>query len=231
MTAAATTTGAPERDGPGDRDAIVTYECGHGARHAVPSADVRVLRVGDGGFVVACTCGPEALDEVSSEPHESTDHFANIYAEAPSPEEWLRLEAVADGWYDVNPWEPPAAEGVIGTHASRRERFRRKVEAHVDAANSFDAARSDSENEAAKRVPCPQCGADVGASCERPSGWDTPEAHADRKVAARREGLLDGDGDGDGHTGGDCGTVGDAGAAEPADDARGEQAALWRWSE
>lgn len=207
-----------ESDPDPDPDPIVTYECGHGARHAVPSADVRVLRVGDGGFVVACTCGPENLDEVASEPHESTDHFANVYAEAPSAEEWLRLESVADGWYGVEPWETPADEGMTGTHAHRRARFRKKVEAAANAADSFDGERRDPENEAAKQVPCPECGADPGAPCRRPSGWSTPEAHADRRAAARREAVLDA---ADGAA--NSGPAGAPGAG-------GEQAALSRWS-
>jgi len=91
------------------------YECHVGdAAHDVPGPDVRILKTGDGGFIVACGCGPESVDDAEESPHPITDHLVNIYAEDPSPAQWLTLEGAADGWYDTTAWDSP--EG------SRRER-------------------------------------------------------------------------------------------------------------
>jgi len=39
-------------------DRVLTYECHVGdAAHDVPGPDVRILKTGDGGFIVACGCG------------------------------------------------------------------------------------------------------------------------------------------------------------------------------
>jgi len=33
-----------------------------------PVPDVRILKTGDGGFIVACGCGPESVDDAESRP-------------------------------------------------------------------------------------------------------------------------------------------------------------------
>jgi len=68
---------------------------------------VRILKTGDGGFIVACGCGPESVDDAEESPHPITDHLVNIYAEDPSPAQWLTLEGAADGWYDTTAWDSP----------------------------------------------------------------------------------------------------------------------------
>jgi len=84
---------------------------------------VRILKTGDGGFIVACGCGPESVDDAEESPHPITDHLVNIYAEDPSPAQWLTLEGAADGWYDTTAaWDSP--EGFEGVNGQRRARFR-----------------------------------------------------------------------------------------------------------
>jgi len=91
-----------ERSWPSPTSAIVGD-----AAHDVPGPDVRILKTGDGGFIVACGCGPESVDDAEESPHPITDHLVNIYAEDPSPAQWLTLEGAADGWYDTTAWDSP----------------------------------------------------------------------------------------------------------------------------
>jgi len=93
---------------------IVTYTCGHDAEHTIPGDDVRVMAWGATGFEVACTCGPEPLVEADEPPHDSVDHIASVKGSDPSPEEWLALEDVRDGWFHENPWQLVESEGKNG---------------------------------------------------------------------------------------------------------------------
>lgn len=170
-------------------ETIVSYECPEtGLEHAVPGEDVRVMMVGDGGFVVACECGPEPLDDVDSRPHASVDHLVNIYVDAPSASEWLALEAAADGWYDTSAWEP--ADGYDGTNGQRRARVRDRMQSRVDAAETSSSGGATAADEAARAVACPACDATEGRKCQRPSGHRVRKSHADRKQLARTEGIL-----------------------------------------
>jgi len=56
---------------------VLKYDC-HvtGDTHAVPGPDVRIMRIGDGGFVVGCDC-VEPLAEVDEEPHRIVDHLCD----------------------------------------------------------------------------------------------------------------------------------------------------------
>jgi predicted RNA-binding Zn-ribbon protein involved in translation (DUF1610 family) len=172
------------------KDPIVTYECPlAGETHAVPSPDVRVLRVGDGGFVVACSCSDEPLEEADSKPHPTVDHFVNIYAEDPSPEEWVRLERIADGWHDTTAWNTP--EDGDRTWGQRRAEFRDKVQSIVDEPNGRDVETK--KDRLARKVECPNCGASPGTKCQRPSGHSVRISHSDRKELAKSEGVFPGD--------------------------------------
>jgi len=112
-------------------DRVLTYECHVGdAAHDVPGPDVRILKTGDGGFIVACGCGPESVDDAEESPHPITDHLVNIYAEDPSPAQWLTLEGAADGWYDTTAWDSP--EGFEGVNGQRRARFREQIREIAD---------------------------------------------------------------------------------------------------
>jgi len=37
----------------------------------------------------------------------------NIYAEDPSPAQWLTLEGAADGWYDTTAWDSPSLSSSV----------------------------------------------------------------------------------------------------------------------
>ncbi|MDF9747871.1 zinc finger domain-containing protein [Natrinema salsiterrestre] len=137
----------------------------------------RIMKTGDAGFVVACACGADTLEDADERPHETPDQFVNIDANAPSSTEWLRLEEAAEGWYAADPWTPP--ESYIGTRAQRRQRVRERV------------------REIADEVACPTCGANAGRKCQRPSGHRVRSAHADRVDAAREAGILESEGDGE----------------------------------
>jgi predicted RNA-binding Zn-ribbon protein involved in translation (DUF1610 family) len=161
-----------------DGDVVVSYDCpAAGRTHAVPGEDVRVLRVGDGGFVIACDCSPEPLDVVDEPPHPSDDHFVNVYVDDPSPEEWLRLEEAADGWHDTTAWTSP--DGYRGTNGQRRAQFRQKVESLVDDADGRDLEPSEKQKQALE-YDCPSCGAAAGRKCQRPSGHRVRTPHAAR---------------------------------------------------
>ena len=161
---------------------IVTYTCGHGADHAIPSDDVRVMAWGATGFEVACTCGPEPLAEADEPPHDSVDHIASVKGAAPSPEEWLALEGVRDGWYDENPWRLVESEGK--TPMELRAIIRDGIEDLADDNSRNSRGGADETDEAARAVPCPYCGASSGTKCERPSGHRVRRSHAARKDAA-----------------------------------------------
>lgn len=179
-------------------EVVVTYECPlAGESHAVPGPEVRVLRVGDGGFVIACDCASEPLANVDESPHPTTDHLVNVYADDPSPAQWLVLEDAADGWYDTTAWASP--DGYDGTHGQRRARFRERVRELADDRGGGDAGGGspDPRDERVREVACPACDAAVGEKCQRPSGHRVREAHSDRVTAAVEAGHLPVAGDAD----------------------------------
>lgn len=169
---------------------IVSYECKHRTQHRVPGDDVRVLKTGQAGFVLACDCAEEPLDETHEPPHPGDRHLANVYGKDPSPEEWLDLEEVADGWYDTDPWEP--VDGKPGVWAQVRQRFREQVAEIADDRGGIDGGETE-EDVRARDVECPNCSANPGVKCQRPSGHTVRKCHADRIELAKAEGVIDGD--------------------------------------
>lgn len=168
---------------------IVTYECPFaGETHAVPSDDVRVLRVPDGGFVVACDCAPEPLADVDESPHPTTDHLVNIDGRDPSPEEWLALDTAADGWYDVSQWD--VHEERAETYGEWWAWLRDEIETIADSNDGRDLEASD-DDIAARQVACPDCDASPGRKCQRPSGHHVRTAHVDRRERAINEGAIE----------------------------------------
>jgi hypothetical protein len=172
---------------------IVTYECPiAGNEHTIPGPDTRVLKIGDGGFVIACDCGPEPLAEADSKPHPTVDHLVNVYAGDPSPEQWVSLESLADDWLDTTRWHSP--DGYEGTNGQRRADFREKVKEIADEPDGRDLEPSSEEKRARKNVDCPYCGAKAGRKCQRPSGHRIRTPHSDRvaqiQEAAEPEGTT-----------------------------------------
>lgn len=163
---------------------IVRYTCGFGTEHTIPGDDIRVLKVPDYGFVVACDCSSESLAEAHDPPHPTEGHLASIAGDAPTPEQWLALDDLSDGWYDTEPWIP-LDEGK-GKPFRRRQHCRDKIS--EDADHGVDETSEDIQ---ARSVPCPNCGASEGSKCERPSGHTVRNSHADRVQAAREAGVLD----------------------------------------
>jgi len=167
---------------------VLSYQCHvSGDKHAVPGPDVRIMRIGDGGFVVGCNC-VEPLSQVDDEPHETVDHLVNIYADDPSPSQWLTLEAAANGWYRTTMWASP--DGFEGTNGSRRADFRERVEEIVDDQDGRDLQATEDER-LARKVDCPHCGAPRGRKCERPSGHRVRRPHAERIEAAKMDGVIE----------------------------------------
>lgn len=168
---------------------VVTYECPlAGDEHAVPGPDVRIMKVGDGGFVIACDCSEEELDDADEEPHPTTDHLVNVYARDPSPEEWLVLEDAADGWCGTTRWHSP--EDFDGTRGQRRVDFRKKIEEIADDNDENQRGGADERDKAARAVPCPHCDVGAGQKCQRPSGHTVRKSHADRVQTALDEGVI-----------------------------------------
>lgn len=184
-------------DGDTAPDPVITYDCPiAGVEHAVPGPDVRIMRIGDGGFVIACDCGPEPLSEADETPHETVDHLVNIYARDPSPEEWVALEEAAEGWYDTTAFNTPPDDEFPGTHGQRRAALREQIQDIVESEDGRDLDPS-KEERLAKKVPCPYCGANAGRKCQRPSGHRIRKPHVDRIDAASDAGILDDSDDGD----------------------------------
>jgi len=175
-TASETSTGGEEAE------QIITYTCGHGAEHAIPSDEVRVMAWGATGFEVACYCGPEPLAGADEPPHDSVDHIASIKGLDPSPEEWLALENVRDGWYDENPWRLIKSRGK--TPMEMRASVREGIEDIADDNDRNRRGGADETDTAARAVECPDCGAGEGEKCQRPSGHRVRRSHAGRKEAA-----------------------------------------------
>lgn len=176
-------------------DRVLTYECHVGdGSHDVPGPDVRILKIGDGGFIVVCGCGPESVDDAEESPHPIENHLVSIYAEDPSPSQWLTLEEAADGWYDTTAWDSP--EGFEGVNGQRRARFREKVREIADTNDRNERGGATERDRAARGVPCPDCGAGVGTKCQRPSGHSVRKSHADRVEAAVEAGIIDDDTEG-----------------------------------
>jgi len=170
-------------------DRVLTYECHVGdAAHDVPGPDVRILKTGDGGFIVACGCGPESVDDAEESPHPITDHLVNIYAEDPSPAQWLTLEGAADGWYDTTAWDSP--EGFEGVNGQRRARFREQIREIADTNDRNERGGATERDRVARGVACPDCGAGAGAKCQRPSGHTVRKSHAERVEAAVEAGII-----------------------------------------
>jgi hypothetical protein len=167
---------------------VVTYECPiAGTEHPLPGDDTRIMMTGDAGFVVACDCGPEALEEADEKPHQTVDHLVNIYANDPSPSQWLRLEAAADGWYATTAFDTP--EEYDGTHGQRRQQVRERAEKLADEKpNGEPTSREVAAREA---VACPQCDASAGSKCQRPSGHSVRTVHAARVEAAEASGAIE----------------------------------------
>lgn len=177
-----------------DPERVLEYDCHvSDESHAVPGPDVRIMKIGDGGFVVACNCGPEGLDEVEEPPHgvEDNEHIVNIYVRDPSPRQWIVLEDAADGWYDTTRWHP-AGDDYDGTNGQRRQELRDKIEDLADEKDENSRGGADDEDRAARDVECPECDANPGVKCQRPSGHRVRKSHARRKEKARDEGVLDG---------------------------------------
>lgn len=178
------------------RSPIVTYECRiSGQEHAVPGPDVRIMMTGDAGFVIACDCSEESLDDADERPHPADDHLVNVYAADPSPEEWVALEDAADGWYDTTRWHSP--EGYDGTRGQRRQQKREAIRelADTDDGRALEETPADRQ---AREVECPSCGATEGRKCKRPSGHRVRKPHGERVQAAE-----------------DAGVIGDAGESDP----------------
>ena len=170
-------------------DRVLTYECHVGdAAHDVPGPDVRILKTGDGGFIVACGCGPESVDDAEESPHPITDHLVNIYAEDPSPAQWLTLEGAADGWYDTTAWDSP--DGFEGVNGQRRARFREQIREIADTNDRNERGGATERDRVARGVACPDCGAGAGAKCQRPSGHTVRKSHAERVEAAVEAGII-----------------------------------------
>lgn len=181
------------------------YECRiSGESHAVPGDEVRILKHADGGFVVACGCGPERRVDADAPPHPTDDHLVNIYANDPSPGQWLTLDDAADGWYDATAFE--MHPDYPGTYGAFRAMLRERA---ADLADDGDHGEPTNREVAARNaVACPHCGAGTGSKCQRPGGHTVRTVHADRIATAVEAGELAAQG-----------------ASEP-----GEQAALTGWS-
>ena len=172
-------------------DTVVTYECPiAGNEHRVIGPDTRILKVSDGGFVVACNCGPESLDEVDEPPHETVDHMVNIYGNVPTPEKWLELNDASDGWHDTTMWDSP--EGCDRTNGERWAEIREKAKRMADTDNPRNLEPGD-DSVRARKVECPMCGATEGQKCQRPGGHTVRKSHVDRIEAAEEVGVIDSD--------------------------------------
>jgi len=163
-----------------------------------PGPDVRILKTGDGGFIVACGCGPESVDDAEESPHPITDHLVNIYAEDPSPAQWLTLEGAADGWYDTTAWDSP--EGFEGERPAARpipEQIREIAD--TNDRNERGGGASPERDRGARggsASVCPCVGASglragAGAKCQRPpSGHTVRKSHAERRRGPLKPELL-----------------------------------------
>jgi len=158
---------------------VTTYECKiSGDHHAIPGRDTRILRHEDGGFVVACDCGPEPIDDADEPPHPEEDmHLANIHPNDPTPAEWLRIEAAAAGWYDGTRWRPLPEQGC--TFGEFFVTLRERAQNYAPSDSQVER-RSDEVRE----VECPDCGASPGTECQRASGHRVRESHKARVEAA-----------------------------------------------
>lgn len=135
-----------------------------------------------------CGCGPESVDDAEESPHPITDHLVNIYAEDPSPAQWLTLEGAADGWYDTTAWDSP--EGFEGVNGQRRARFREQIREIADTNDRNERGGATERDRVARGVACPDCGAGAGAKCQRPSGHTVRKSHAERVEAAVEAGII-----------------------------------------
>jgi len=158
---------------------IPSYECPiSGARHEIIGPETRILRHEDGGFVVACDCGPESIDDAHEPPHpEQDNHLANIYANDPEPAQWLRIESAADGWYGGTRWKPLPEKGCTFGEFFVELRERAKNYAPSDS-------QVERRSDAVRTVECPDCGASPGSECQRASGHRVRESHKARVEAA-----------------------------------------------
>jgi hypothetical protein len=174
---------------------VIRYECHiSGEPHEVPGDEVRIMKHADGGFVVACGCGPESVAEADAPPHPVDDHLANIYANDPTPGQWRTLEDAADGWYDATAFA--MHPDYPGTYGAFRQMLRERA---ADLADDGDHGEpTDREVAARNAVGCPHCGAGTGSKCQRPGGHTVRTVHPDRIEAAVEAGDLDAQGESEG---------------------------------
>jgi hypothetical protein len=187
-------------------DSIVNFECPFGTEHTVPGDDVRVLRHGESHFYIACDCSPVPL-EFAHHPHELISRFcrqehilqfvnveedsylAFVDGTTPSPEQWLALEELAEGWYDDNPWR--WLPEYNGTPETLREEMREQVREIADTNDKNSRGGASDEDRQARAVSCPACGAEEGTKCQRPSGHDVRQSHSDRIQLAIENDIIE----------------------------------------
>jgi len=165
--------------------------CGFGEEHNLDGSDVRVMRSGAGNFVMACTCSEEPLTEADEPEHPTEDHIGFIDGKWPTPEQWLTIDNLADGWYNERPHVPVDNPDFDGTPAQLRRDMREKIKDIADTKETAASGGADEEDEKARQVPCPSCGANAGRKCQRPGGHRVRKCHADRSENAREEGVLE----------------------------------------
>lgn len=174
-------------------DDLPRSECGFGVEHVLTGPDVRVMKSGENHFVIACNCSEEPLSEANERPHPTDKHLGTIEGAWPSPEQWVALDDLADGWYNEDEHLPIEDERWDGTPAQRRATKREKIEKLAKDSKTNASGGADEEDEQAREVPCPNCGANAGRKCKRPSGHHVRKAHSDRKEAAREAGEIGSD--------------------------------------
>lgn len=174
---------------------LPTVTCGFDEDHALNGPNVRVLRSGAGNFIVACTCSEEALSAAHEPEHPTDQHLGFLHGKHPSPEQWLALDELADGWYDEQPHVPVEDPEHTGTPAQLRAEMREKIEDIADTRTASRSGGAGKEDVKARQVECPSCGVGEGQKCERPGGHSVRKCHADRKEAAREEGIIEASGD------------------------------------
>jgi hypothetical protein len=178
-------------------DSMANFECPFGTEHTVPGDDVRVLRSGETNFIIACACSPVPL-AAAHKPHEyiwqflsvdENSHLGFVNGTTPSPEQWLALEELADGWYDDNPWQ--WLPEYNGTPETLREEMREQVREIADTNDKTSRGGASDKDRQARAVSCPACGADEGTKCQRPSGHDVRQSHSDRIQLAIENDIIE----------------------------------------
>lgn len=132
-----------------------------------------------------------SLSTATEPRHRTEQHIGFINGKWPTSEQWLALDDLTDGWYDERPHVPVDDPEHVGTPAQLRSGMREKIEDLADTQDSNKSGGADREDEKARQVPCPSCGAGVGRKCQRPGGHRVRKSHVDRKDAAREAGILE----------------------------------------